>query len=102
MNAQYKLFFFIVSHYTCITSNFNFVFSRQSTRMWLVQHRASISVLTQTLNQSPVTPRPQGQVQGQGQQTAVQEQRQTNTTIDQDMARCILLATQSVDAQSNT
>ncbi|KAI7790189.1 hypothetical protein IRJ41_008978 [Triplophysa rosa] len=45
-----------------------------------------ISVLTQTLNQSPVTPRPQVQVQGQGQQTAVQE-RQTNTTIDQDMAR---------------
>ncbi|XP_026085218.1 uncharacterized protein LOC113060491 isoform X2 [Carassius auratus] len=45
-----------------------------------------ISVLTQTLNQSPVTPRPQVQVQGQGQQ-AVLPERQTNTTIDQDMAR---------------
>ncbi len=60
-----------------------------------------ISVLTQTLNQSPVTPRPQVQVQGQGQQTAVQE-RQTNTTIDQDMARCMLLAIQSMDTQSNS
>ncbi|XP_077091356.1 G2/M phase-specific E3 ubiquitin-protein ligase-like [Siphateles boraxobius] len=41
-----------------------------------------ISALTQTLNQSPVTPRSQVQ----GQQTAVQEQRQTNSTIDQEMA----------------
>lgn len=48
-----------------------------------------ISVITQTLNQSPVTPRPQVQVQGQGQQAVVQE-RQTNTTIDQEMARCML------------
>lgn len=60
-----------------------------------------ISALTQTLNLSPVTPRSQVQVQGQGQQTAVQEQRQTNTTIDQEMARCMLLAIQSMETLNN-
>ncbi|CAM4511683.1 unnamed protein product [Leuciscus chuanchicus] len=46
-----------------------------------------ISALTQTLNQSTVTPRSQVQVQVQGQQPAVQEQRQTDSTIDQEMGR---------------
>ncbi|ROL53451.1 Gastrula zinc finger protein XlCGF8.2DB [Anabarilius grahami] len=58
-----------------------------------------ISALTQTLNQSPVTPRSQVQVQVQGQQTAVQEQRQTNATIDQEMASPVRESTLSLSLE---